>query len=192
MENRKMERIKIGLCGLLAVLIFTGCATTGGNTPASKRQAVIDMRNAALKDLYNERPGVKAKIAAAPGYAVFSNFDIALFFVSGGAGYGTVTPKGGRSVFMNMGQLGVGLGWGVTDFRAIFVFHDKATMNKFINEGWEFGANADAAAKAGDKGVAIGGEAVLDGITIYQLTETGLALRASVRGTKYWKDSSLN
>jgi hypothetical protein len=64
-------------------------------------------------------------------------------------------------------------------------------MNKFINEGWEFGANADAAAKAGDKGIAIGGEVVLDGITIYQLTETGLALRASVRGTKYWKDSDL-
>jgi lipid-binding SYLF domain-containing protein len=192
MEDKNMERIKIGLCGLLVILIFTGCATTAGNTPASKRQAVIDMRNTALKDLYNERPGARTKITAAPGYAVFSNFDIALFMISGGAGYGAVTPKGGKPVFMNMGQLGVGLGWGVTDFRAIFVFHDKATMNKFINEGWEFGANADAAAKAGDKGVAIGGEVVLDGITIYQLTETGLALRASVRGTKYWKDSGLN
>jgi hypothetical protein len=29
-------------------------------------------------------------------------------------------------------------------------------------------------------------------MAIYQLTETGLALRANVRGTKYWKDSSLN
>ena len=187
-----MERIKIGLCGLLVVLIFTGCATTAGNTPTSKLQAVIDMRNTALKDLYNERPVAKTEIAAAPGYAVFSNFDIALFFVSGGAGYGAVTPMGAKLVFMNMGQLGVGLGWGVTDFRAVFIFHDKMTMNKFINEGWEFGANADAAAKAGDKGVAIGGEVVLDGITIYQLTESGLALRSSVRGTKYWKDSGLN
>ena len=186
-----MERIKAGLCGLIITLIFSGCATTAGNTPASKRQAVIDMRNTALSDLYNERPGAKAKIAAAPGYAVFSNFDIALFFISGGAGYGVVNPKGAKPVFMKMGELGIGLGLGVTDFRAIFIFHDKTTMNKFINEGWEFGANADAAAKAGDKGIAIGGEVVLDGITIYQLTETGLALRASVRGTKYWKDSDL-
>ena len=54
-------------------------------------------------------------------------------------------------------------------------------MNKFINEGWEFGANADAAAKAGDKGVAVGGEVVLDGITIYQLTESGLALRPRLK-----------
>lgn len=33
---------------------------------------------------------------------------------------------------------------------------------------------------------------MLDGITIYQLTESGLALRASVRLTKYWKDTGLN
>ena len=187
-----MERIKIGLCGLIIALIFSGCATTGGNTPQAKRQSVIDMKNTTLSDLYKERPGARAKIAAAPGYAVFSNFDIALFLISGGAGYGVVTHKGGKSVFMKMAQLGIGLGLGVTDFRAVFIFHDKATLNKFINEGWEFGANADAAAIAGDKGVSIGGEVVLDGITIYQLTESGLALRATVRGTKYWKDDDLN
>ena len=43
-----------------------------------------------------------------------------------------------------------------------------------------------------DKGVAVGGELTLDNMTIYQLTETGLALQATVKGTKYWKDESLN
>ena len=37
--------------------------------------------------------------------------------------------------------------------------------------GWEFGGHADAAAKASDKGGAVGGEILLDNITIYQLTE---------------------
>ena len=50
----------------------------------------------------------------------------------------------------------------------------------------------DAAAKASDKGAAVGGEAVLGGITIYQLTKSGLALQATVKGTKYWKDDDLN
>jgi len=49
--------------------------------------------------------------------------------------------------------------------------------------------NPDAAAKAGDKGGAVGGEILLDGVTIYQLTEHGLALQATLKGAKYWKDS---
>jgi hypothetical protein len=65
-------------------------------------------------------------------------------------------------------------------------------MNKFINSGWEFGAQADAAAKASDKGAAVGAEVVIDGITIYQLTESGLALQATVKGTKFWKNDKLN
>ena len=56
-----------------------------------------------------------------------------------------------------MGELGVGLGLGAKDYRSVFIFHDKATLDKFINEGWEFGGDADAAAKASDKGMAIGG-----------------------------------
>jgi hypothetical protein len=33
---------------------------------------------------------------------------------------------------------------------------------------------------------------VVDGITIDQLTETGVALQATIKGTKYWKDDELN
>ena len=32
----------------------------------------------------------------------------------------------------------------------------------------------------------------LGNMTIYQLTENGLALQATVKGTKYWKDGALN
>jgi hypothetical protein len=65
-------------------------------------------------------------------------------------------------------------------------------MDRFINSGWQFGGHADAAAKASDKGGAVGGEVLADNITIFQLTETGLALQATVKGTKYWKDAELN
>ena len=50
----------------------------------------------------------------------------------------------------------------------------------------------DAAAKAKDKGDAIGGEITVDNITIYQLTESGLALQATIKGTKFWRDDALN
>jgi hypothetical protein len=93
---------------------------------------------------------------------------------------------------MNMGEVGVGLGLGVKDFRGVFVFHSADTMTRFVEHGWAFVAQADAAAKASDKGAAVGGELTVDNITIYQLTKAGLALQATIKGTKYWKDCALN
>jgi hypothetical protein len=33
---------------------------------------------------------------------------------------------------------------------------------------------------------------VVEGVSIYQLTENGLALQATLQGTKYYKDDDLN
>lgn len=189
-----MKRILVLLCGLgVAASLLTGCATTTGTTAPDKRKAILSMRDEVLADLYKIHPQAKSEIAKAPGYAVFNNADINIVFVSFGGGHGVVTDsKASKPVFMKMGEAGVGLGLGVKDFRAVFIFHDRATLTKFINSGWEFGGHADAAAKASDKGAAVGGEALFDGITIYQLTQSGLALQATVKGTKYWKDEELN
>ena len=151
------------------------------------------MRSEVLAELYKIHPKARAEVAAAPGYAVFSNVNINIIFASFGGGYGvTQNNKTGKPTFMKMGEVGIGLGLGVKDFRAVFIFNDRAVLEKFINSGWEFGGHADAAAKAGDKGAAVGGEALIDGITIYQITQSGLALQATVKGAKYWKDDELN
>ena len=88
--------------------------------------------------------------------------------------------------------LGGGLGVGVKDFRAVYVFEKRHIMERFIEQGLNVGAQADAAAKSGGQGEAVGGELLLDGIRVYQLTESGLALQATIQGTKYWKDPELN
>ena len=93
---------------------------------------------------------------------------------------------------MKMGEAGFGVGAGVKDFRALFIFESKSVMNRFIESGWQFGAQADAAAKAGEKGAAVAAEALVDGIRVYQLTENGLALQATLKGTKFWTDDALN
>lgn len=188
-----MKRVK-NIFLLLAVVVLAACATTGAKSPQEKRQAVLDMRTQVLSDLYRLKPQTRAMIAQAPGYAVFSNANVNIIFASFGGGYGVVkNNKTGKNTYMRMGELGIGLGLGVKDFRAVFIFHDAATMNNFINSGWEFGGHADAAAVAEDKGLgAVGGEVVIDNITIYQLTKSGLALQATVKGTKYWKDAGLN
>lgn len=182
-----------GMALVMWAVILSGCATTGPESPAVKRQKIIDMRNSTLNDLYRHRPGVKPFVTNSPGYAVFSNANVNVLLASFSGGYGVVTNNGsGEKTYMNMAEAGVGVGLGVKDFRAVFVFHDNATMAKFIEQGWVFGGHADAAAKAGDKGGAVSGEAVFDGITVYQLTKSGLALQATVKGTKYWKADELN
>ena len=193
-EKEKIMKIcKIGLCALFFAIILLGCATTKGKTPPDKRHAILDMKKNTLAELYRIRPQAKFQIAKAAGYAVFSDANINVIFASFGGGYGVVkNNKTGKHTYMKMGEVGIGLGLGVKDFRAIFIFHDHHTMNKFIESGWEFGGHADAAAKASDKGAAVGGEILLDNITIYQLTESGLALQATIKGTKYWKDEALN
>ncbi|MCF7980800.1 MAG: hypothetical protein K9K86_02375 [Pseudomonadales bacterium] len=178
---------------ILATLMVSACVTTGSGSPAQKRQEVLKMKDEVLTELFELKPSVKAQIAAAPGYAVFSNANINVLLASFSGGYGVVKNNNtGKHTYMNMGEVGVGPGIGVKDFRIVFVFHKEDSMQRFIEQGWVFGGQADAAAKAGEKGAAVGGEAVFDNVTVYQLTESGLALQATLKGTKYWKDSSLN
>jgi lipid-binding SYLF domain-containing protein len=151
------------------------------------------MKNRVLSELYTLKPDVKSQIASAPGYAVFSNANIYVIFASVGGGYGVVkNNQSGKHTYMKMGELGVGYGLGAKDFRVVMVFHTADAMNRFVEQGWAFGAQADAAAKASEKGAAVGGEVTADNITLYQITETGLALQATVKGTKFWKDEALN
>lgn len=188
-----MRNWLVRLLSLYLVAILGGCATSGAYTKADKRQALQNMRQEALTELYRMKPGTRTEIANASGYAVFSNANVNLIFASFSGGNGIVKDnRTGKMTYMKMAEAGIGLGLGVKDFRAVFVFHNRAVLQKFIDSGWEFGGHADAAAKANDKGAAFGGEILLDGVTVYQMTESGLALQATIKGTKYWKDTELN
>jgi lipid-binding SYLF domain-containing protein len=133
-EGEIMKLFKLGLCSLFIAILIIGCATTRGTTPKDKRQAILDMKKESLSDLYKVRPQAKSQIAKAPGYAVFSDANINVIFASFGGGHGVVkNNRTGKHTYMKMGELGIGLGLGVKDFRAIFIFHDEDTMNHFID-----------------------------------------------------------
>jgi lipid-binding SYLF domain-containing protein len=179
---------------MLLGIFFTllGCAFNN-TTVAEQRVAVLTMRAHVLSELFTIKPTVQAQISSAAGYAVFDNANVNLLIASFGGGYGVVKNNAtGKHTYMKTAEAGLGLGAGVKDFRAVFVFHNQAVLTRFVEQGWAFGAQADAAAKAGNKGAAASGEVTVDNITIYQLTKSGLALQATVKGTKYWKDDSLN
>ena len=178
---------------LATVAVVAGCASMGQGTVAEKRDAILSMQDVALAKLYKEKPDVRSQIDSAPGYAVFSNANVNVIFVSAGTGYGVVNDNAtGRKIYMNMAEGGLGLGIGAKDYRIVMVFHSRKAMDYFVENGWTAGGNADATAKAGQKGVSVEGEGYLGDITVYTLTESGLALQATVKGTKFWVDKELN
>lgn len=178
---------------ILLSFTLVSCASMGSGSNADKRQQILTMKNEVLTQLFATKPDTRAQLNAAPGYAVFSNANVNIIFVAAGTGYGVVKNMStGKHTYMNMAEGGVGLGLGAKDYRMVMVFHTIDAMNQFIESGWTFGGNADATGKAGEKGGSVEGEAYYGDVTVYTFTETGLALQATIKGTKFWKDKELN
>jgi len=165
-------------------------------TPAEERASIKKTRDEVLAELYKLDPKVKAKVKKAAGYAVFSNVGVNLLFASFAGGHGMVVEHGMMSdteTYMKMGSAGIGIGLGVKDFRAVFIFDSNEKLQTFVEKGWDLSGQADAAAKSDTKGgSAETAGTVVNGVEVYQLTKNGLALQATLQGTKYWKDKDLN
>ena len=158
------------------------------------RQQVREMAQDALSTLYEIAPGTHRVIERAAGYAVFSTFGLKLFFAGGTTGKGVVFNKRTeRQTFMRMVQVQGGLGFGVNQNRLIFVFTNEQALRNFVDQGWEFGGQANLSAMAGGQGTQFSGAAAVSpGVYLYQLTNTGLSATITVSGTKYFKDPAMN
>ena len=185
--------LKTATTGVLLILL-SGCMSPEGATLDSKRDAAGQMRDETLAKLYRIHPEARQQIAGAAGYGVFSNVGVNLVLMSAGNGWGVVRDnRSGKDTYMKMVSAGIGLGLGVKDFRGVFVFTSRDALRQFTEHGWNASAQADAAAKSGNKGEAFNGAIdVAPGIKLYQITEHGLALQATIQGTKYWRDDDLN
>jgi lipid-binding SYLF domain-containing protein len=181
----------------LATSLLCALAVTAHAADPKIEQKQQDIRNMAqqtLQRLYKAEPKAKSAVHAAAGYAVFSNLGIKILVAGSGNGKGlAVNNKTKHETFMKMLEVQAGLGMGVKKFSVIFVFDTETALDGFVNSGWDFGGQATAAAKNGDKGAAMAGAvSVADGVWMYQLTDKGIALEITAKGTKYYKDGDLN
>jgi len=187
-------RFRIIASVLLAITLVTANLASAADTPDEKRDKSRKMAAQTLKDLYKLQPTSKAAIQKSAGYAVFNNMGAHLLLLSTARGAGiAVNSKTKNETFMKMISAGVGLGLGVKDYRVIFVFENDKALADFLDSGWSGSGQADAAAKAGEKGGAYSGAVeVAPDVWVYQITKNGLALQLTLQGTKYYKDDDLN
>ena len=185
------NRVSIVLMVALTLLI---AAPTFAKTKAQKQAEVRKNANETLARLYKARPSAQATIKAAAGYAAFSNFGMKILVAGGGKGEGVaVNNKTKQETFMKMVEVQAGLGFGIKKFRLVWVFETPAAFDSFVNSGWELGAQATAAAQVSGQGAwAAGATSISPGVWLYQLTDNGLALELTAKGTKYYKDDKLN
>jgi len=187
----KVNRLLITLVCLICV-----AALADDEKDKEKERAEIrQMSQETLARLYKAQPSPQAAVEKAYGYAVFSNTGIKILFGGSGNGEGVaITNRDNTETFMKMFEVQAGLGMGVKKFKVIFVFDNQKAFDGFVNSGWEFGGQASAAAKTSpEKGGSMeGATSVSEGVWMYQLTDKGLALELTGKGTKYSKDEDLN
>lgn len=203
---KNLVNIKTVVSGLFVVVLSLGFTLTAnaGESNNDKDQKKIEKtrkafqksKSNAVQEMYKAYPDSQAKMANAYGYAAFSNTGVNLFLLSSGNGGGVAHNNAtGKEHYVKMISIGAGVGIGLKKYHAVFIFEDKAAYDYFLEVGWTADGQADATAetgKEGEGGSINAGMNVSRGVTLYQMSDKGLALQATVQGVKYIVSDKLN
>lgn len=186
-----MKRTKLTI---ITLLVLTCALNASAKSKEEKQAEARKKADQTLARLYKAKPSAEGAIKKSAGYAVFNSSGVKILVAGGGKGNGVAVDNASRKVtYMKMREVQAGFGMGAKKFSTIFVFETKTALDKFISSGWEFGGQTTAAAKSGDGGGSYQGAAsVSEGVWMYQMTDKGLALELTGKGTKYFKDGDLN
>src|SRR5262245_41786827 len=103
----------------------------------AKQDEVLKAAQTSLADFYKADPKLKGAVEKAPGYAVFTTFGIS-FLLGGAGGKGVVhDSKTKKNTFMELAQASAGLQLGAAETRYLFIFDTPASMQQFIDKGWD-------------------------------------------------------
>lgn len=190
-----MRKRLVLFMSLLMLCLMTATALAADVNKVEKERGEIQELSAkALRGLYEEVPAAKGVIENSYAYATLSNTGIKLGLFGDAHGRGlAVNNATGEKVYMRMKEMGLGLGLGVKEYDLIFVIATEEAWKSFISGDIKFASSAEASASDGVTGDSMAGASVAGkGIWVYQITKKGLALEASIKGTKIYPYKKLN
>lgn len=219
MRHREMLRAS-ALALLVALAAGTGlaCATPRGATLEEKREYIRVRGKEAMQQLARSDPAAAQRLQEAEGYAFLNQVRVQIPVFGAGYGYGLLHDnRSDEDIFLRVAELGAGFGFGAKEQRVLLIFHKRAAFERFLQQGIEVGAEAEASAIIeGDTGASASGRSVVTGeagaasvggsvggystaeklgetdVEVFRFTKNGLVLQAGIYGAKYWKDPDLN
>ena len=179
---------------MVCMLTATAFAATSQEKIDKERAQIESLQVKALQNLYAKVPSAENVIKNCYAYATLSNTGIKIGLFGDAHGRGlAVNNVTGEKVYMRMKEMGLGIGIGVKEYDLIFVIGTEKAWNAFISGDIKFASSAEASASDGKAGGAIEGASIAaNGVWVYQMTKKGLALDASIKGTKIYADKKLN
>ncbi|MCZ6875556.1 MAG: hypothetical protein O7G88_18865 [bacterium] len=184
----RAQPLLCAMCTLILVLTMS-IPTVHADKSEKRRQKIDKREQETMQRLFKEKPRSKQLYHQSYGYAVFYGTQTALL-ISGGSGKGVaINKKTGERVYMGMLAAGIGIGLGIQVLYTVFLFEEAEKFQYFVDKGWN--ADASASAVAATEGVNAD-SSFRDGVMVYQLTDKGLIVQASIKGTKYWRSKKLN
>ncbi|MBQ4495541.1 MAG: hypothetical protein II968_07215 [Selenomonadaceae bacterium] len=180
---------------LATLLLCLLTATTSfAASVAEQRAQINELHDKTLAKLYEKYPHARRVINECYAYATLSSTGIKLGLFGDAHGRGiAINNQTGERVYLRMKELSAGLGLGVKEYDLIFLLNTREAWDNFIIGKIRFGASAEASADDGVSGGTIEGATyVAPGVWLFQMTTKGLALDATLKGTKIYKDKKLN
>lgn len=140
-------------------------------TPAEYRQKVHKDVVASVAQIKKIDPAIDRFFKDSVGYVVFPRVGKFGFIVGGGGGDGELFDKGRIVGKTNVTLATIGLQAGVQEFSQLIFFKDKAALDRFKENKFEFTANVSAVViKAG----ASAGADYRDGVAVFTHSNAGL------------------
>jgi len=159
--------------------VLVGCSTAP-TTPTARDE--LSQKAMVEREEWNKLdPGIEALAKKSEGYAFFPEITKGGLVVGGGYGRGVVFQQNQPIGFADVTQGSFGLQAGGQTYAELIVFEDKAALDRFKNNQFEFGANASAIiAKTG----AAANARFVDGVAVFVRPVAGAMAEASVGGQR--------
>ncbi len=178
--NMKKNLIQLVLKSVLVFVFASVWTVSSGQTDKDKK--LIEDSKKGIKDFTHTDSLMKKRFKNDYGYVVFPNVGKGAVGVGGASGGGIVYEKGVIIGKAQMTQVTVGFQFGGQAYREVVFFEDKATLDRFKENKFEFSAQVSAvAAKAGASADA----KYANGVLIFTQQKGGLMYEASVGGQKF-------
>ena len=169
----------VTVAGMFLSGLLVGCSTAP-TTPTARDE--LTQKAVAERDEWNRiDPGLEALAKKSEGYAFFPEITKGGLGVGGAYGRGVVFEQNQPIGWADVTQGSVGLQAGGQTYSELIVFENKAAMERFKKNQFEFGANASAIlAKNG----AAANARFVDGVAIFVRPVAGAMAEAAIAGQR--------